>query len=236
MSPVGTADRPPTEEHTMKRDDLFTNIHKAIRAGLFDLITTAGSTDWTDAAAVAAFDTDWRRLRALLAAHTEHEDRHILRILDGHDRGATDPAEAQHRRLDGWLRDLTDWIEAIVADPDPLRGLALYRELAMFCADYLTHIHEEETTIMSRVWELCTDEEIAATRAAFMAETTPDILDTSLRLMLPAIDPGARADLVAGLAATAPPPVLDGVLGLAGEVLPAGEAQRLRRLALGVAA
>jgi hypothetical protein len=215
----------------MQRDDLFTNIHKAIRSGLFNLTVTAGATDWNDRRAVTVFADAWRRFHALLEAHTRHEDQHILRILDPHDLAATEPATAQHRDLDEWLADLDSWIEGIVATPDPVKGLALYRELALFVASYLTHIHDEETTVMARIWELCTDEEIATTRAAFMADMDPGVLDTSLRLMLPAIDPEARTALIAGLAATAPWPVVDGVLAIAGDVLPADEAHRLTEIA-----
>jgi hypothetical protein len=215
----------------MTRDDLFTNIHKAIRLGLFELVTTAGSTDWADPGAVARFDTDWRRLVALLDAHSDHEDRHILRILDPHDPKATRAAGAEHRELEGWLAELRTWIESIVADPDPARGLALYRELALFTADYLRHAHDEETTVMHRVWELCTDDEIATTRAAFMADMDPAVLDTSLRLMLPALDPDARSEMISAMAVTAPAPVVDGVLGIAREILDPPEADRLDGLA-----
>lgn len=146
---------------------------------------------------------EWRQLSELLAAHTLHEDRHILRILDAHDPSVTEPAAKAHPELDAWLGEIDEWVTAIVADPDPARGLALYRELALFCAEYLTHIHHEETAVMSRIWELCTDEEIAATRAAFMADMEPAVRDTSVRLMLPAVDAPTRADLLQTLAANA---------------------------------
>ena len=211
----------------MQRDHLFTNIHKAIRAGLFDLIVTAGATDWNDQRAVAGFGDTWCRLQALLEAHTHHEDDHILRILDPHDPAATGPATDQHRDLDGWLTDLAAWIDLIVADPDPVEGLALYSALALFCSSCLAHIHDEETTVMARIWELCTDDEIAATCAAFMADMDPTVLDTSLRFTLPTIDPDARTGLITGLAATAPVTVFNGVLAIATDILPAIEAGRL---------
>lgn len=56
-------------------------------------------------------------------------------------------------------------------------------------------------------------------------------LDTSLRLMLPAIDLDARTALITGLATTAPPPVVDGVLAIAGSVLSPDEGDRLARIA-----
>jgi hypothetical protein len=217
----------------MQRDDLFTNIHKAIRAGLFELITTAGATDWNDPSQLDVFEEKWQRMHQLLDAHTRHEDECILRILDSSDPASTRAAAEQHRSLDMWLDEIANWVGAIVADPDSVRGLALYRELALFCADYLTHIHDEETLVMYRVWELCTDEDIAATRAAFMADTDPAVLDTSLRLLLPSIDPPARTALVAGIAARAPRHAVDTLVAIAHDVLEPDEANRLGEVASG---
>ncbi len=219
----------------MPRDDLFTNIHKSIRAGLFDLVTTAGATDWSDPTDVDRLACKWKRMHALLVDHTHHEDSHILRILDSHDPTATEAAGAQHHTLDGWLDEMASWVDTIVDDPDPVRGLALYRELALFCADHLIHMHDEETTVMARIWELCTDAEIAATRTAFMATMDPVAPDASLRLMLPAIDPPTRTSLIAGFAATAPRPALEGILAIARDVLDTTEADRLAAAAMGVA-
>lgn len=215
----------------MQRDDLFTNIHKAIRAGLFDLIVLTGATDWTDAEETDRVHLAWRRMHTLLVAHTEHEDGYILRILDPHDPAATESVARQHPALDRWIGEIDDWMNAIVADPDPARGLALYRELSLFCADYLVHTHHEETEVMARVWELCTDDELAATRAAFMADTSPEVLDISLRLMLPAVDAPTRTEMVRRTMAAAPAPVVDHLLGIVADVLPAPEADRLTALA-----
>lgn len=66
--------------------------------------------------------------------------------------------------------------------------LALYWELARFTADYLTHMHDEEARVMSRIWECCTDEEIAATRERFMATIGPQGQATTLEYVLPAIE------------------------------------------------
>lgn len=204
---------------TLVRDDLFTHIHKALRLGLFELTAQAGRTDWADPAEVAALGERWRPLLALLRAHTEHEDRHILRILDGVDPETTEPAGEQHRDLDDLLDDLADRFTAVLAAPDPSAGLDLYRDLARFVASYLPHLHGEETVVMARVWELCGDEEIALTRARFMADTTPDVMATTLEYMLPALDRPTRHALVARLAATAPPPVLQGLLQIGERVL-----------------
>ena len=216
----------------MTRDDLFTNIHKALRKGLFDLTVVTGATDWDVPAEVAALGERWRRLHALLESHTRHEDDHILRILDGTDRPpATVVTEEQHRDLDDLLTRVATQFDAVLARPDAAAGLALYRDLARFVAAYLPHLHLEETEVMPAIWSRCSDAEIAATRAAFMAAITPEDSALSMELMLPALDRTTRAALVGGLAARAPRPVVEGVLAVAARVLPAEDVAPLRAAA-----
>ena len=187
-----------------ERDDLFTHIHKGLRKGLFDVTVAAGATDWADSAAIAAFNDQWQPMLAILRSHTRHEDEHILRILDPHDPAATVRAAEEHRDLDDLLDDLADRVEHAVAARDRVAGLAVYRDLARFVAAYLPHLHDEETTVMNRIWATCTDEELAATRAAFMAEITPEERAFSMELMVPALDPPSRERLLQMVAAAAP--------------------------------
>ena len=216
-------------DHHMIRDDLFTHIHKALRKGLFDLTVLTGATDWDDADEVAHLGARWRQLHALLESHTRHEDDHILRLLDGQGGPApAAPTEEQHRDLDDLLGHVAQQFDAVLAEPDPAGGLALYRDLARFVAAYLPHLHEEETEVMPAIWQRCSDADIAATRAAFMAEITPQESALSMELMLPALDRRTRAELVGGLAARAPAPVVEGVMAVAARVLPAEDVERLR--------
>jgi hypothetical protein len=175
------------------RDDLFTNIHKALRVALFELTAQAGRTDWGDPSDVEALESTWRPIHALLDAHTSHEDRYILRILDQHDPSVTAAAGEQHRDLDDLLDHLAARFDAVLAAPDPADGLELYRDLARFVAAYLPHLHVEETQIMPAIWASCDDEEIAAVRTAFMADTAPDVMETSMRYLLAALDRPTRA-------------------------------------------
>ena len=201
------------------RDDLFTNIHKALRVALFDVTAHAGRTDWTNGTEVTFLGECWQPLLALLHAHTRHEDQHILRILDPYDPNIAEPTTEHHRDLDDLLDHLSERFEIVLADPEPDAGLALYRDLARFVGVYLPHLHDEETRVMARIWEMCSDEELAATRAAFMAGTSPEVMATTIEYMLPALDRPARHAVVAHLAATAP--VIDMVLRVAEGVLDA---------------
>jgi hypothetical protein len=209
---------------TTDRDDLFTHIHKALRLGLFELTIAVGRTDWDDPAQVTELGRRWRPLLELLRVHTAHEDDHILRLLDAQDPIAAEPVADEHRDLDDLLDDLAERFEAILTAPNATAGLGLYRDVARFVAGYLPHLHNEETRVMDRIWECCTDEQIATARARFMADTSPDVLATTLEYLLPAIDRATRHALVAG----APPEVRPAVLAIAERVLPPADVAPFR--------
>jgi hypothetical protein len=215
---------------TTTRDDLFTHIHKAVRLGLFELTTQAGRTDWTDPTEIAQLQARWRALLGLLRAHTAHEDNHILRILDAYDAVATEATADQHHDLDDLLDDLARQFDRLDGTVTPAEGLALYRDLARFVAAYLPHLHDEETRIMARIWELCSDDEIAATRARFMADTTPDVFATTLTYMLPALDRPTRRALIGGISTTAPPLIIAMVRDIATAVLPPADLDDLKQV------
>jgi hypothetical protein len=203
---------------TTGRDDLFTSIHKGLRLGLFGITVQAGRTDWADPAQVTELGERWDDLLTLLRAHGDHEDQHILRLLDSRDPFAAEPTAEQHRDLDDLLDDLAERFETVLAAPRMASGLDLYRDLARFVAAYLTHMHDEETRVMGRIWACCTDQEIAGARQRFMAGMSPRVQALSIEYTLPALDGPARMALVAGLA-SAPPVVLATVLGIAERVL-----------------
>ena len=52
------------------REDFFTMIHKALRAGLFGAAREAGRMDWSDATQVRAFQHDWERVVELVLKFT----------------------------------------------------------------------------------------------------------------------------------------------------------------------
>jgi len=216
--------------HTTERDDLFTSIHKGLRLGLFGITIQAGRTDWADPAQVTELGERWHGLLTLLRAHGDHEDQHILRLLDPHDPFAAEPTADQHRDLDDLLDDLARRFETVLAAPGLASGLDLYRDLARFVAAYLTHMHDEETRVMSRIWACCTDEEIAGARQRFMAGMSPQVQALSIEYMLPALDGPARLALVDRLA-SAPPGVLATVLGIAERVLAPADFAELKAAA-----
>jgi hypothetical protein len=190
----------------MERDDFFTQIHKGLRKALFDVTVAAGRTDWDDAGAVESLLGTWRPLRALLDAHSEHEDTFFFALAESKLPGSTAARAAEHTALDARLGAVADAIEAAAAARDQALGLHAYRELSGFVGAYLPHLLEEETAVMPLLWAHCTDGELAACRGAFLAAMTPDMMTQSRDVMLAAMSPSEIAALQAKLAAAASSP------------------------------
>lgn len=229
--PTTPSPSPVADRRHVGRDDLFTHIHKAIRRGLFDVTVQVGRTDWSDDLDVGEVLRAWGPMLALLRSHTRHEDEHLLRPLDAVDAPVAGRIDDEHRHLDDLLDAVADALSLAVTTRDPLDGLAAYRDLNRFIAAYLPHLHEEETEVMPRIWESCTDEQIAATRGAFMATLSPEESMQSVSMMIPAVDPATRSEIVARIATVAPPVVLDTVLAAAEAALGADVAEALRAVA-----
>lgn len=186
----------------MNRDDFFTLIHKGLRRELFALTTTAASMDWTDPAALAAFDATWQDLHHLLDIHARHEDEFFFPLIRAAAPDLLAAVDADHDVQEQALDKVAAVIAHAVAAPSPEQGLRVHRELSAFVAGYLLHLLDEETRVMPAIWEHCSDEELARTRGAFLAAMAPSDAELSRRVMLPAISPQEKAAVLAAIAAS----------------------------------
>lgn len=216
---------------TAQRQDLYTHIHQAIRLALFDCVSQAGATDWSDPAEVQALQATWRPVLALLRSHSHHEDTYITPLLGADDTRMASDNRSEHHQMDAWLDEIAGWFERLAASPTNKGGLMLYRELTLFLADYLRHLHEEETAIMGRIWEVCTDDEIAGALGRLREDTPPEVLSHAVELMLRATNMEHRLEMVRAMAAGAPPEAIDALLESAGRWLQASSVTRLRHVA-----
>lgn len=180
-----------TFDLTRARVDLFTDIHKALRKGLFDFSVAAGATDWDVAESVAMLASRWQPLVALLRSHTDHENNYIFRLLDG-TAGAAAIPEDDHRDLDDLLDELDDQFAVLRNTPDATATLTWYRNLNRYIALTLEHLHVEETTVMPALWSERADPELADCRTTFLAATPPDVLHTTITLFRSALSPASQ--------------------------------------------
>jgi iron-sulfur cluster repair protein YtfE (RIC family) len=169
------------------RHDFFTAIHKGQRKELFAATVLAGTINWEDASAANDFVALWSKLTTMLEAHAAHEHKHFFPLLAQRAPEIVAQVEAAHEDLEQELITLTDTIAVAAGKQTHEHGLAVYRQVSAFVANYLLHILDEETIVMPAIWQHCTDAEINATRLTFQADQSPAGIVRSRRAILTSI-------------------------------------------------
>ena len=216
--------------------DLYRDIHKAIRAELFATTVDAGRVDPADRSGRQVLAQRVDDLVELLVTHAEHEDTAVQPTLEVHMPRLAERIEDEHAQLEARMVDLRS---LAIGRPRRSPGRPahrrhhLYLELASFTSAYLEHQDLEERVVMPDLETIIGAEVVGAIHGAIIGSIPPDVMATSLALMLPAMNIDDRTELLGGMRAGAPAEVFAGVWGLAGSVLDdAGYAALAHRLDL----
>lgn len=205
--------------------DIYRDIHKGIRAELFDITTAAGNLDPHDEAAVHALDERFRALTALLEGHAAHEDRYLAPLIRRRSRSLADAIALDHDALEAQLRELGAAREHRPATKNARRLDAhrFYLGVASFTSAYLEHQAAEELDVMPVLATGYTLEELIGVNAAIIGEIPPDTMTATLSLLLPAMNVEDRIEMLSGMRAAAPAQAFAGILSLARSVLPSSD-------------
>lgn len=201
--------------NTNERFNIYLQIHKGVRAALATVLLQVGRTDPRDDAEVAASLDAVRDLMALLQGHLEHENDWIHRALELRSPGssaATAADHADHLEALAALEATVRIVEASAAEARAAALLRLYRQLALFVAENLEHMHIEETDNHAALAARYTDDELRELDRRLVGSIEPAAMMAALRWMLPALNAPERAGLLAGMRAAAPAEVVDAVL------------------------
>jgi hemerythrin HHE cation binding domain-containing protein len=222
--PVSTPSVPPASAA------IYRDIHKGIRAELFDVTLTAGRVDPSDAAAKSALAAHVATLVELLVSHAAHEDAAVQPEIEIHLPDVAATIVADHARLEARMDDLCVLAnESVDSVGSARRDVAqfLYLELASFTSEYLAHQNVEEQVVMPGLERAIGSEALAVIHGTIVASIPPQQAASSLAIMLPAMNVEDRAELLGGMRAGAPADVFAGVWGLTGAVLTPADYEQL---------
>jgi uncharacterized protein (DUF1330 family) len=202
-APVRSADAPLSNVAF----DLYRDVHKGIRRGLFDVTEQAGHVDSLDDTALGEVHQRIEDLLHLLDVHAAHEDEYLGPLIERHLPVLAVQLQREHAHLDV----LTAEIRRQLAELGHLTGAdrrigqhRLYLSLSEFVAAYLQHQTTEEVEVLPAFsWEAGLDEMVEA-NAALVAAISPGDMDGYMRLIVPAVNPLDLAELYAGMRAGAP--------------------------------
>ncbi|MFN8018934.1 MAG: hemerythrin domain-containing protein [Acidimicrobiales bacterium] len=216
--------------------DLYRDIHKGIRAELFDLTSAAGSLDPFDDIGRGALAAHVAAVAEVLATHAAHEDAFVDPALVQVDAELSARVEAEHHELEAAFAVVASGANLLVgAEVHQRRGQLqlLHLQLSGFTSAYLRHQLVEERVIMPLLADALGPEGVAEIHAGIIASIPPEEMARSLAFMLPAMNADDRAELLGAMRAEAPPEAFAQVLDLARSVLaPAELAATRARLGL----
>lgn len=216
------------------RTDLYRDVHKGIRAMLFELVCDAGRTTWNDARAVAVLRHDAQNVFAKLASHALLEETFYAPLIREAAPDVAERLDAAHTLQDAELLDLLrrlDTIDPLSADA-AMYGHAFYLHLSRFTGDLLVHMADEEQLAQPALETALDAEELHDVHVRLVASIPPQEKASWGTLMLPAMNNPERLALLANMRESTPPPVFAMFRNLASEVLsPADDAALERGLA-----
>ena len=197
------------------RLDLYRFVHKGLRAFLYEVLLQVGRMDVDDGSEVREALTRVRELLTICRVHLQNENHFIHTALETRRTGAAARAASDHASHERSFEELELATRAVEDSQATARAVAatrLYRQLALFVADNLEHMHVEETELNEALWATHSDAELRGIQQALVAAIAPEHMAVFQRWMLPAMTPAERAVLLADIKQRAPGQVFSGIL------------------------
>lgn len=177
------------------RVDLFSTIHKGVRAMLFDLSATAARADVTSTASVDELVAHVDRVLSFLDEHAGLEDQFIFPVVRTLDPLLADELAADHRGLDAVQREVELAAHALALtdlSQRPVVGAQLIRVVNHLIAVQLLHMNREETEVNATLWAGLSDVELGAMRARIGSHIPSDRMAQWVAILEPAMNPVER--------------------------------------------
>lgn len=209
-------------------EDLFTPIHKGLRAMLYGLSTRLQTNDFADVQAtnelVTDLENDFAAARTagcvlcVLAHHAEDEEGHIFGSVSPFAGDLVSGLIQEHHELTRQEMAIGRTAHEILVERAAEKriqgGVRLNQAMNQLFVAYCSHMNREESELVPLMQRHFTNEQMAAMRGAIIAGLPPDRLMAVLAWMLPALNVTELTDLMNSVGRGAPPPVLNAVKSL----------------------
>ncbi len=198
------------------RYNIYTLIHKGLRASLSQNLVDLGKLDDTDTEAVAHQLDITRNLLNFCRGHLEHENSFIHPVIQSLDTSHLQTIDDHHEH-ERMIDDLQHKIALIknLHSVDRTKALeSFYGSFSLFVAENFTHMHIEETHNAELLWTYFNDEDIHAIEQKLVSSLSPDENLLGLLMILPNITHFERVNFLQGFRKAVPADAFDGTLAM----------------------
>lgn len=206
----------------MQRHDLYTGVHKGLRGLLFTASTEVARTDFACADAARTTSFALRRVLAFLHEHVQHEDEAILPVLAALAPELFADLRSEHARVEGLEQEVAGLLERLERAGEAERvslGQRLHARTGLLVAEHLRHMAREEGEVNRVLWAHKTDAELLEIEGRIVGSIPPARLAEWLEVLLPAMAPAERAELLGGLRSAVPGDAFDALVSPARSAL-----------------
>jgi Hemerythrin HHE cation binding domain len=208
----------------MTRFNIFNQIHKALRAMLYDTSLTLQQTYFADADEAETAMEKVRQAVDIFDAHAGHEDHFVLPAIRQYEPSLVDAFELEHIKdhaLSEKLRGLlTVYNHAIKTEVMIETGQAITRAFIDFMIFNLEHMANEETVLNKILWRYYSDEEIIAINQRIVAAIPQSELAVTSAWMMRGLSNTEISSWLKAVEKNAPQPVFTQLFSLAEKELP----------------
>jgi hypothetical protein len=195
--------------------DMYYVVHKGIRLANARMLVKLGQADATDRSSVAAALAALRDHLTMGLSHLTHENAQIHTAIEERCPGASDHTADDHAHHEVAFEELDALAEAVErATPRelPMALRRLYQRFALFVAEDLEHMHEEETQIMPLLMTHFTEEERKEIEHRIVSAIPFEKNVLFMRCMIPALPLSERKAMLEGMRAAMPREAFDGLM------------------------
>ncbi len=155
------------------RFNIFNQIHKALRALLYDTALTLQQTHFVNAEEAESALARVKHVLNVFDKHAEHEDNSILPAIQQFEPSVVDAFEQEHQEDHALAEDLRAQISVFenetTADGRLKTGHNILHSFIAFMTFNLDHMAKEETILNDRLWRYYSDAEILALNQRIVA-------------------------------------------------------------------
>lgn len=213
----------------MERYNIFYQIHKGLRALLYETALQVQQTDFDVTEEADAAIASLSELISLFEKHAHTEDQYILHPLEDKEPAVSELFGHDHEK-DHQLGERLASLLVMLRHTQPanerkLIGSAIRLAFVEFLVFNLEHMASEESTLNSYLWKHYTDEQLHGITMQIVTGMAPEQSARFNRIMMRGLSNGEITGWLQAVQATAPDFVYRDLLRTAENELPAGRYQ-----------
>jgi hypothetical protein len=170
------------------RYNTFYQVHKALRAMLYETASELQRTDFNSEEEVTSLLANITTVVDVFDKHAYNEDHFVFPAVEQYEPSVIDSFEQEHVRdheLSTQIRTLINIYSSLKADEERIQlGSALRKAFVDFLAFNLVHMAKEEDIINNLLWRYYTDDQIRAIEKQIIAIQAPESTAVVWRWML----------------------------------------------------